>query len=70
MHEKLALVVVGATAGDCVFAGVGIFGDNGLEGIRTPFLKRLRRLNIVMAVNQNSLVSRVQNLLSKDYRIA
>ena len=70
MHEKLAFVVVGAAAVDGFLAGIGILGYNGLEGVCTPFFQRLRRLNVIVAVNKYRLVRRIQYLLSEYYRIS
>ena len=55
VHEQLALVVVGATAVDSLLTGGWILRYHGLEGVRAPFLQRLRGLYVVMAVYQYRL---------------
>ena len=55
VHEKLAFIVVGATGVDGFLSGGGVRGDHGLEGVRAPFFQRLRRLYVVMSIDQDGL---------------
>ena len=55
MHKKLTLVVIGAAGVNGIFPGGRVFGDNGLEGVCTPFFQGLRRLDVVVAIDQDGL---------------
>ena len=46
MHEQLAFIIVGATSPN------GAVTDYRFKGVGMPFLKRLGRLYVVMAVNE------------------
>ena len=58
VHEELALVVVCAAAPD------GPVMYDGLEGVCAPLIQRLRRLDIVVPVDQDGLEGRVNHFLA------
>ena len=70
VHEQLALVVVGAAAPDGVFSRGGIRTDDRLERVRAPFLQRLSRLHVVMAIDQYRTGFRIHRLRAKDHWVA
>ena len=70
VHEQLALVVVGAAAPDGLFSGSRIRTDDRLERIGAPFLQRLGRLHVVMAIDQHRTGFRIHRLDAEYHRIS
>ena len=55
VHEQLPLVVIGSAGVNSLLPGSRIVGNNRLERVCTPFFKRLRRLHVIVPVNQDGL---------------
>ena len=70
VHEQLAFIVVGATGVDGFFAGGGILGDDRLEGARTPFFERLRRLDVVVSIDKDGFLRSGNGLFAEDDRVS
>ena len=64
VHECLALVVIGTASPD------GSVVDYRLERVAVPFLERLCRLYVIMAIDQYGPERRVHCLAGEDYRVA
>ena len=69
VHEQLAFVIVCSAGVDGIPSG-RIFLYDGLERIGVPFLQRLRRLDIIVAIDHDGLQFRVDYLLAEDHRVA
>ena len=70
VHEQLAFVIIGSAGIDRLLPRCGIFCDHRFERIGAPFLQRLRRLHIIMAIDQYRLPGRIEDFLAEDHRIA
>ena len=69
VHEKLALVVIRSPAPDSVTA-LGILADHGFEWVGDPFVKRFRRLYIIVPIDKYRLPFRIDDFLPENHRIA
>ena len=68
VHEQLPLVVIGTAGIDGFLPGSRILGDNGLKRVCTPLLQRLRRLHVIVSVNQDGLRG-ADVLIAEDYGV-
>ncbi len=55
VHEQLPFVVIGAAGIDGFLPRCRVGCDDGLEGVRTPLLQRLRRLHVIVPINEDGL---------------
>ena len=69
VHKELALVIIGPSGVNRLLTG-RILLDHRFERISVPFLKRFRRLHVIVAVNQHGLPLRVYDLLAEHHGVA
>ena len=70
VHEQLTFIVVRATGVDGLFAGGRILGEDGLEGAGAPLVERLRRLDVVVSIDEHRLLGTGHGLGAEDDGVA
>ena len=70
VHEQLTFIVVRAAGVDGLFAGGRVLGEDGLEGAGAPLVERLRRLDVVVAVDEHRLLGAGHGLGAEDDGVA
>ena len=69
VHEQLALVVIGPAGIDGLLPRRGVRRDDRLKGVGPPLLQRLRRLDVVMAIDEDGPLGPGHRLPAEDDRM-
>ena len=70
VHEQLAFIVVSTAGVDGLFAGGRVLGEDRLEGTGAPLVQRLRRLDVVVSVDEHRLLGAGHGLGAEDDGVA